>query len=337
MQVDLYNLIINEKGICVKISEEFKNLLINQIKEKFHSLSNYQKIKRSNIKYITLKAALKRGKTISIKILLYLIQDLDINKEELYKNIIYFRLNGGRINCYIPRYIKLDKQFIKGFSLYLAEGDTGLSGKTIPDKFRLTNTDLPIIFYFRNIILNYFNQKQEDIKYYIYLPKNYKYTISEFCKLLNVNKNNLHIYYDNTVTIPKYRISLERKIFLLIFLKLDIIIKNLCLNNSELASAYLEGLSAGEGTAYCNKMKYVRIEMKNPREMKYVSSLLNLLNINHKLYERNTRKNMWNVCISRKENLDKFAKLIGFSLCKKRQDILDKIVNSYLLNSASTS
>ena len=80
-------------------------------------------------------------------------------------------------------------------------------------------------------------------------------------------------------------------------------------------------------------MKYVRIEMKNEPEMKYISILFNMLNINHTLNERNTRKGMWYLYISRKENLDKFAELIGFKLCQRRQNILNKIIQHYSLGS----
>ncbi|MFA5176130.1 MAG: LAGLIDADG family homing endonuclease [Candidatus Nanoarchaeia archaeon] len=329
MKVNLYQLIKNEKNIYVKVNPSFKNKLFEGIKTNFKTLSNYQKTKMKEIKYATISHLFNYGKYDSLQLLLKIVKDLNLDEEDIFNEIIAFRLSGSRVETYLPRYLEIDKELVKAFSLYLAEGDTGLNGKTIPSKVRFTNSELPIILYFKKVLLNYFKQKEENLKYYIYLPKNNNLTKTDFIKDLNTPQENLHLYVDKSVTVPKYRLSLERKIILMIILKLNDLIKDLCLKDKELASAYLEGISAGEGTAYCKKMKYIRIEMKNEKEMKYISSLFKLIDINHKLYERNTRKGMWCLYISKKENIFNFNELVSFNLCKPRQEILDNIVNYY--------
>ncbi len=76
-------------------------------------------------------------------------------------------------------------------------------------------------------------------------------------------------------------------------------------------------------------MRYVRIEMKNPKEITFLSKLFNLLGINHILRKRNTRNNTWWIYISKKSNLEKFNDLISFNLIPHRQKILEQAINYY--------
>lgn len=150
-----------------------------------------------------------------------------------------------------------------------------------------------MIYFFKEWLIKYFKQKEENIKYYCYFPTSKIPSKTETSLLLKTNIKNMHTYEDKTVTIPKYVITLERKILLLIILKIEQIIKEITLKDKELICAYLEGICTGEGTAYCKRMKYIRIEMKNKREIFYISNLFKLININNTIGTRNTRKDMW--------------------------------------------
>ncbi|MAG45764.1 MAG: hypothetical protein CMH63_03270 [Nanoarchaeota archaeon] len=161
------------------------------------------------------------------------------------------------------------------------------------------------------------------------ISKLIKETEEFFLEQLKTKEKNIHIYECSTVTMPKYKISLERKIFLLIILKLQKSIKKLCKINKEFASKYLEGISAGEGTAYAKKIRYVRIEMRNPKEINFLSKLFKLLEINYILGKRSTRKDMWWIYISKEHNLKRFNDLIGFNLIPHRQRILEQAIDYY--------
>ena len=85
----------------------------------------------------------------------------------------------------------------------------------------------------------------------------------------------------------------------------------------------------GEGTAYFNKSRYVRIEMRNEKEIKYLHELLTMLGFKCKPTLRNNRHDMWSLYIGAKQ-LNKFAKEIGFGVHKERQNILEEGVNKIL-------
>jgi len=86
---------------------------------------------------------------------------------------------------------------------------------------------------------------------------------------------------------------------------------------------------AGEGTVYFNKSRYVRVEMKNEREIKYIYNLLRNLKYDCKISLRTERPRMWSVYIGAKQ-LEKFYKEIGFGSQQDRQNILKLAVDKRL-------
>lgn len=328
--VDLYKLLIKNKNIQLNLKREFINHLKNEIFHKYRSLRKYHKLRRGDINYVTLKSLFNFCRFYSVDKITKIMKDFDLNQELLLNNIISFRFHGSHIETELPRFLEIDNKFVHGFSLYIAEGDTGLNGKTRPQKLRLTNSDLTIIDFFRDWIIKYFNQDIKDITYYIYIPMSEDISYDKYQKLLN--SKNIHVYHDKSVTVPKYRVCIERKAIIDIFFKLRKIVKQLVINNKELSQYYLKGIYDGEGTAYCKNLKYVRIEMKNKKEMNFLSKLLNNLQINHIFSQRNTRKGMYTIYISKEDNINEFSSLVGFELTPKRQEILDKIVNYYKID-----
>ncbi|MFO8016486.1 MAG: hypothetical protein R6U32_05265 [Candidatus Woesearchaeota archaeon] len=120
--------------------------------------------------------------------------------------------------------------------------------------------------------------------------------------------------------------SLDQAIIIDLILALNKTIKNIVKNNRELAAPYIRGMMIGEGTVYCNRMRYVRIEMKIKAEIDFLGGLFDYLNIKFKKSCRFNREGMWSIYIGGKENIEGYAKLIGFGVHKKRQDILNKIL-----------
>ncbi len=85
----------------------------------------------------------------------------------------------------------------------------------------------------------------------------------------------------------------------------------------------------GEGTVYFNKSRYVRIEMKNEKEIKYLHKLLTMLNYQCKPSLRSNRDNMWSIYIGAKQ-LKRFSNEIGFGAHKKRQNLLEQAASKSL-------
>ena len=327
MNFDLYPILLEDNNIQLNLNKEFIIYIKNEILKKYKTLRRYHRLKRNNLSYSNLKYLFSSCKFYSIKKINDIMMDFDINRELLINNVICFRFHGSHVETRIPRFLNIDNKFVQGYSLYIAEGDTGLSGKNKPQKLRLTSSDLPIISFFRDWILKYFKQNLNDIDYYIYIPLNEEIDYKKYEVLLS--SKNLHIYYDKSVTVPKYRISVDRKLIIDLFLKIEDKVKELVLNSNELSSYYLKGIFDGEGTAYCKKFKYIRLEMKNKVEVEFLSKLLINLKINHTLKERNTRKGMYTIYLSRKDNINKFSDFVGFELVSRRQEVLNRIVNYY--------
>ncbi|MFW6135090.1 MAG: LAGLIDADG family homing endonuclease, partial [Elusimicrobiota bacterium] len=205
----------------------------------------------------------------------------------------------------------------------MAEGDTGLNGKKSAKKLRFTNSDLEIIRFFINWLKKYFPR----ISYYVcvILPQSQeiknKFSVPVVKKFLGLRHSQIRLQKGAYNKKVKYRVCADFILLINLVLKLERLVKKLCLTNNNLASAYIRGMMAGEGTCYFNKSRYVRIEMKNKREIAYIYKLLRLLNYECKLSSRTYRKDMWSIFIGAKQ-LKKFYSQIGFGAHKQRQKIL---------------
>jgi len=300
----LYDFLIDNKLVHVKIDKDFRDLVHKRVIDKYGSLRKYNQ--NLKINYGTLKAQFNRNFFFKFDRLLKIANDVDISKEDIFNHISTFFARGSNTSkeVVIPREITIDEQFVEGFALYLAEGDTGLSGKTIPRKFRFTNSEICVI----NNMVKWINK---------YFPENEFYLMTIDPTATNYNK------------ITKYRLCLDSAIIIDLILAMDTKIKNICSNDEKLAAAYIRGMMIGEGTAYFNRSRYVRIEMKNEGEIKYLHQLFTLLGFDCKPSLRTTRHNMWSLYIGAKQ-LRRYNDLIGLGIHEKRQAILERAVNKKL-------
>lgn len=130
-------------------------------------------------------------------------------------------------------------------------------------------------------------------------------------------------------TITKYRVCLDNAILIKIFLGMRKELQKIIVQDKHLASAYIKGIMAGEGTVYHNRSKYVRIEMKNETEMKFIAKLLKILRIRYTVHKRPKRPGMISFYIGGRENISRFYEIAGFGCHLTRQEKLRKLVNSY--------
>ena len=320
-----YDYLKQFKRIHVKITDNLFDKIKNKILEKYGSLRGYNKILK--IEYPTLKWEFRNNIYHPFYRLLEIIQHIDINKDEFYHNIIGFYHWGSHNKNYskIPKEIEINEQFVEGYALYLAEGDTGFNGKTIPRKLRFTNSDINVINHF----IKWLNNLSLNKEFYVnaIFPKNIESNPRNLTKQIKCNKINLTS--DSYNRIVKYRICTDSAILIDLILAINERIKEICVTDKNLAKAYIRGMMIGEGTAYFNKSRYVRIEMKNEKEIKYIHKLFTLLDFECKPSLRPERENMWSIYIGAKQ-LGNYKDLIGFRIHEKRQKILDMAVNKKL-------
>ncbi|MGV8171978.1 MAG: LAGLIDADG family homing endonuclease [Candidatus Woesearchaeota archaeon] len=251
--------------------------------------------------------------------ILRIIKDINISDNELFDNIIGFYHRGShREFVKIPRFLEAGESFVEGYALYLAEGDNGWNGFTRPRKFRFTNSEISVIDH----MINWLNKYFPGINKYLVVikPLNHKGDI------ITEHKIPFKITEDKYNKIVKYRLCADNAILIDLFLSLEKTIKELCSRDHDLARAYIRGMMIGEGTVYSNRMRYVRIEMRNGKEIGYIHRLLVMLGFDCKISYRTTRENMWSIYIGTGQ-LRKFYNEIGFGVHEKRQKKLREAIS----------
>ena len=329
-KLDIYERLSQNPAIYIRIEPFFVAGIKKLIITKYGTLKKFNK-EVLKINYPNVKHDFRLAKYHSFIRWISIIDSFGINREELYKNTKGFRINGshGRNIVMIPRILEIDEKFTEGYALYIAEGDTGLSGKKIPRKLRFTNSNLDVIKFFINWLKWYFPKNYFYIN--IILPESFmqKDIPKNIVRKLGVKTKQIKIKKEYYNKIIKYKICCDSAIIIDLVLSLDRYIKSLCKRNKLFAVGYIKGIMAGEGTVYFNRSRYVRIEMKNEIEIKYVYSLLKILKYKCNLSLRKERLNMWSIFIGAKQ-LEKFYKEIGFGSQLNRQNILKLAVNKKL-------
>ena len=331
MKLNTIDFLYNNPSIYVKLAPSFFKEIKISILKKYKTLKGFNN-ETIKINYCTLKYEFRKAKYHPLLRILEMAKSVGINKEEIFNNINGFRISGSHSKkaVILPNKVEINKNFVEGYALYIAEGDTGLNGRTRSRKLRFTNSELNVIKFFIQWLNNHFST----IDFYlsVILPLQeikQNNLINHLAKELSLSIKQIKLsrgYYNKQI---KYRVCCDNAILIDLVLSLEKTIKKLCLNDKKLAAAYTRGMMIGEGTAYFNRSRYVRIEMKNEREIKYLTDLFALLNYKYKLALRSNRENMWSIYIGAKE-LKKFYNEIGFGIHQKRQKILERAVNKKL-------
>lgn len=333
MKVNLYNFLTNNNIVRIKIDDQFRRMIKEKIIQKYGSLKKYssQKLKTHPE---TLEIEFRTYKYFKFSRFLKIANDMGISEGEVFNHIQAFFARGSntRRELILPKEFLIDEQFVEGHALYLAEGDNGSNGKTIPRKVRFTNSEPSVIKSFQNWLIKYF--PNNNYYFLVRIPDNKVFTKEHYNYLKKYfNLDDFQIKTQICRWKRKkgfvYKICCDQAILIDLILSLENTIKKLCIGDKKLAAAYIRGMMIGEGTAYFNRSRYVRIEMKNEREIKYLYKLFQMLGFNCKPYLRTERENMWSIYIGAKQ-LKKFYNEIGFGIHQLRQKILKEAVNKKL-------
>lgn len=332
-KINIYEFLTDNNIIHVKLDELFLREIKGKIIQKYNSLKEYNS-RKLKICYGTLKLEFSKNKYFKFNRLLKITEDISISNGQIFDHIKAFFARGSKTGreLILPEELKIDRQFVEGYALYLAEGDNSSNGHTIPRKVRFTNSELPVLKYFQEWLLRYFPKNNYYFK--ILIPNNKIFTRRGY--------NYIKTYFrleDSQIKIKRckwkkktdfvYRVCCDQAILIDLILSLEETIKGICERDKKLAAAYIRGMMIGEGTCYFNRSRYVRIEMRNEKEIKYIYKLLKLLGYDCKPSLRSNRKDMWSIYIGAKQ-LRKFYEEIGFGVHQKRQNILEKAINKKL-------
>ncbi|KKP28279.1 MAG: hypothetical protein UR15_C0028G0003 [Parcubacteria group bacterium GW2011_GWA2_31_28] len=333
IKVNTYNFLIDNSIVHVKVDDSFLRTIKEKIIQKYGSLKQFN-LQKLRICYTTLEHEFGINEYFKLIRLLKIIQDVSIPKEELFNHISAFFARGShtRRELVLSKELIIDEEFVESYALYFAEGDNGSNGYTKPRKVRFTNSELSVLKHFKNWLIKYFPGNSYYFK--VLIPYNKVFTKEHYNYIkdyfdLDDSRIKTQICKWKKRTGFVYRICCDQAILIDLILALESIIKEICRDNKKLAAAYIRGMMIGEGTAYFNKSRYVRIEMRNEKEIKYLAGLLKFLGYEYKINLRTTRENMWSIYIGAKQ-LRKFCDEIGFGVHEKRQEILEKAVNKKL-------
>ena len=322
--INAFDYLSQFEKIHIKITDKFFNKLKNKIIKEY-GIKKFGILLKVNPN--TFISEFRRNIYHPFYRILKISQVFKINREELYDNILGFYPWGSHRKNYlkISRELNVGEFFVEGYALYFAEGDNGSNGKTRPRKFRFTNSEPSVINFMINWIETYFPNNEFYVS--IINPKSKFMDFDKAKKLINHNK--IKFEEENYNKVVKYKIHLDYAIIIDLILSIELIIKELCSKDPKLAAAYIRGMMIGEGTAYFNKSRYVRIEMRNEKEIKYLHKLFIMLEFDCAPTLRSNRHNMWSLYIGAKQ-LDKFAREIGFGVHQERQRILERGINKIL-------
>ncbi|MBW3015636.1 LAGLIDADG family homing endonuclease [Candidatus Woesearchaeota archaeon] len=325
LKISIYDLLKDSNIAYVRVSNFFKNLIRKKILAKYSSLIEFTR-QHLQVSDHTLVNELRINKYVKLKRLMIISDILGVPSHEVYNEISAFFARGSSTSneLMLPRELYIDEQFVECYALYLAEGDNGSNGRTMPRKVRLTNSDIFVHNLFIIWLRKYFPNNPFYFK--VLVPHTHLFTKEHCCFL----RRNLRLGIDQ-LKVKKvvwkrktgfvYRTCLDSALLIDILLAIEDNIKSFCSKDKRLSAAYVRGMMIGEGTVYNNRARYVRIEMKNEKEIKYLHRLLVSMGYRCKTSVRTNRPGMWSIYIGAKQ-LKKFAEEIGFGVHRTRQNLL---------------
>jgi hypothetical protein len=323
--IDVISVLSEFEHVFVQVDEDFTDYVKNQLISRYGSLTRYNEL-FFGLNRQTFAWAFKTNNGHNLARLLMMCDCLGIPRDELRSQITgYYSWGSHNPAVKITPELTINPFFVEGYALYVAEGDTGYSGTKRARKLRLTNAEPGVINFFMRWLESFF----PGIPVYlaVILPSHgkYEHTLDK----IKICRENMIFSKGDYNKKVKYRLCADNAIITDLFLAIDSNIKDFALQNEELASAYLRGLMAGEGTVYNNRSKYVRMEMKNPLEMEYARKLLALLGITFTSHERSNRKNMESVYIGGMKNIKRYYEIVGFGCQEERQGKLKSLLATY--------
>ena len=311
----------------VKITEKLRKKLFFNLNNLTESLARSLKVNEVSLRRKLLN---RRGYSLKLDELLFLVQRVKFNEKEILLNITDIKMGANAYWSNSPMRILMDEKFVEGIGYYIGDGriktNRGLS---------TVNTNVDTIKFFLKWLKKYFNAKIENIRINIFLPRldfDVNLEKRKWSRVLRANINSVKRKYKfkkHHKTIIEVYYS--RTITKLILDKLIPITKEKCSTEESFAIAYIRGIMAAEGSPKYDEKSHqraVHLKMKDKSEVKYVFKLLQFLGLTPSfLFSK--EDNEWLVSISGFSELKKLDKIniFGSHLEKKRK--LKKILSNY--------
>ncbi|MAG46969.1 hypothetical protein CL617_00045 [archaeon] len=281
-KISLFEIVFNNfKKSRVFLKKSFVTFLRNRSMEKFGSIYKLAKnldMKTNKSYYSPIQRYLTSYKyrtSVPIHLLLKIVKLLDIPKSEIYNNIEYFQSWTGK-KIYVPRYLKLDEDFIYGIGLYLGEGK---NSDKMKQRIGIANSKKEIVKFSIYWFTKYFNINEKDLRFCTISPNSCN---NEDLKInlkrdLKIKSNNFSMGNREKTNVSTIQVYYDSVIIrnLIDWLKENTI--PLCLKDKKLGIRFLQGIMDGEGSVNISNIKRsVRLvlEMKNQFVLNVIEYIL---------------------------------------------------------------
>lgn len=330
--------LFKEEDLYVLLDKRFLDFLVTNSKEKLGSqfaITKYLKISSSNIDRWLGKDKFRDTKP-RYKDILTLAKLNGIKIDEVNKEIKGIRLAKERKFLSI-KHLRIDNLIVRTIAFIIGDGSIENG------RIRFSNSEKSIIKVVLNDLINCFAIKE----FYVTLvvPKYFDKglileKIREWENYLSIRINKIYIKHETSIdgkpfiSVKEYvEVALISKTISTIINKILYLIKEESLNDKTLATSYLQGIYAAEGSAsYSNKnrLRTVQLKMRDEKEVEYIVMLLNKIGIGNsglKYYPQS--HGAWHVYITGKDNIEKCNKIDLFTINQSRKNKLQELVNSY--------
>jgi hypothetical protein len=254
---------------------------------------------------------------------------LNIEKKELYNNIkeVYPQVKKSSFKL---KEIEIDPLFTELYGAWIGEGDHSSKREAIS----LTNYSVELLKLHIKLLIK-FGFGRNKIKAEIISPKKEpKNKIKEkWSKILNLPLNQITtVTYMENATQEGAGVEVWCAGLFRILHQIDNKIKSIIKNsNKNIKIAYIKGIFAAEGSVR-KKGKEIRINMKDISELIFVEYILQDLNIKSRPIKFNKFSRCCELSILGFKNIKQFKEINGFGLNKKRNNLLNKVFETYERN-----
>lgn len=283
MQVATFTLLKNSDA-RVKLTENSIKRIRKLVLEHYGTIKNFAKeVVVSKDAMVNWLSKEKRRTFVPLEHLWLLSKKLNLNIAYFMGNIIGLSTKGAHSVIQLPKKISINDETVKTLGLYV--GDGYMSKKA--SKVIFTNTNPKLIRLFYSWALGCLGVKKSFVIFTIYTNDLNRTKILKTFKL-STNYKVKFYKHKNPHQKTSCKVVINYSIYRKLLDELITYSKNLCLNNKQIAIAYLKGLFAAEGCISMPKgvVPAVFIEMKTGPEINFVEKLFILLDIKYRKYYR---------------------------------------------------
>jgi len=322
LEVDVLSLLNDDEAVRVVLDDSARRVLRDDIIKKFGTFKSFSK--HANIKFDTVHNWLRLDKKRRQPRLKDFNKIFGKSILQVYnKKTFLYQLNNSTIDKnLLSRKIVIDKNFMLGLGIYIAEGNKRTSKKIL-----ISNTNPKIIKFFNRWLSRYFGIVKTNLYTYVYLPTrtlNENSVKNRYARLLGVRKIQIRVYYNRNSSKECIMTAVHNA-----FLKriLDRIVDQFDeLIDDKTIGSFIIGVLSGDGCISFHPGYYEICIALGDDEVELARKALDKMGIT---YLSRYRNNVNLLLIHRKSNFIKILELGGSGNFDDKNKVLKAAISNY--------